>query len=121
MQSSTYQWNSESPKSEAAFCIDGDTGPPGSLHEICHTYNDRYPWFAADYGKAYAIERVEIVNRYDCADCAKWTRNVEVRVSEDLPTSVSHKFSGGSLLGSYTGPATKGQDIITISGVDFCL
>ena len=69
MQSSTYQWNSESPKSEAGFCIDGDTRPPGRLHEICHTFNDRYSWFAADYGKAYAIERVEIVNRYDCADC----------------------------------------------------
>ena len=65
----------------------------------------------------HAIERVEIVNRYDCADCAKWTRNVEVRVSEDLPTSVSHKFSGGSLLGTFDGPGTTGQKII-ITGAE---
>ena len=51
------------------------------------------------------------------ADCAKWTRNVEVRVSEDLPTSVSHKFSGGSLLGTFDGPGTTGQKII-ITGAE---
>ena len=50
------------------------------------------------------------------ADCAKWTRNVEVRVSDDLPTSASQKFSGGSLLGTFAGPGTKGQHITILGG-----
>ena len=112
-QSSTYKSH------HAALCIDGDTGPVDGLGmwDFCHTKNERYPWFAADYGIAYAIERVEIVNRHNCRSCAKWTRNVEVRVSDDLPTSASRKFSGGSLLGTFAGPGTKGQHI-TISGGD---
>ena len=81
----------------------------------CHTVNDRYPWLALYYGKTYAIQTVQIFNRYDC--CGERTRNVEVRVSEELPTTDNQKFSGGSLLGTFPGPGTNGQYII-ITGED---
>ena len=118
----TYQGN----QLAASNCIDGDTGRDnfwmiwiGYVLRICHTTKELYPWLAIDYGRTFAIDRVEIFNRREC--CWSRCRNVEVRVSEELPASGSQKFFGGSLLGSYTGPATKGQDIITISGVNFCL
>ena len=47
----------------------------------------------------------------------KRTKNFEVRVSEELPTSASQKYFGGSLLGNFAGPGTNGQHII-ISGGD---
>ena len=111
----------------ASNWIDGDTGPDyvwsslmnENVLRICHTTNEPYPWLAIDYGRTFAIDRVEIFNRRGC--CWSRCRNVEVRISEELPASGSQKFFGGSLLGSYTGPASKGQNIITISGINFCL
>ena len=99
----------------AGYCIDGES-VPGEIRKICHTNNDPFPWFAADFGDTFVIERVDIFNRHDC--CGDRTRNVEVHVSEDLPTSASQKFSGGSLLGTFAGPGTNGQHII-ISGGHF--
>ena len=89
-----------------ANCIDG-TGA------MCHTYNDATPWIAIDYGTRVIVERVEIINRGDC--CGDRTRNVDVRISDELPTSGDQMFSGGHLLGHFAGPATNGQHII-ISG-----
>ena len=89
-----------------ANCIDG-TGA------MCHTNNDATPWIAIDYGTRVIVERVEIINRGDC--CGDRTRNVDVRISDELPTSGDQMFSGGSLLGHFAGPATNGQHII-ISG-----
>ena len=99
----------------AANCINGGTSPGGE-REICHTANDKYPWLALDFGKTFVVERVEIFNRHDC--CGDRTRNVEVHVAEELPTSADQKFSGGSLLGTFPGPGTNGQHII-ISGGHF--
>ena len=59
------------------------------------------------------IQRVELYNRQDC--CGDRTKNVFVRVADELPTSGSEIFNGGSLLGSFPGPGTNGQKI-TISG-----
>ena len=123
--SSTYTYHGN--QLAASNCIDGDTGRDyvwttwihGYVLRICHTTHEPYPWLAIDYGKTFAIDRVEIFNRRGC--CWSRCRNVEVRVSEELPTSGSQKFFGGSLLGSYTGPASEGEDIITISGINFCL
>ena len=113
-QSSIFTGAYEHP---SANCIVGDTGPGEGERKwaFCHIRKDRYPWFAVDYGKTYAIERVEIFNRHDC--CGKRTKYVEVRVCEELPTSASQKFFGGSLLGNFVGPGTNGQHII-ISGGD---
>ena len=99
-----------------ANCIDGnkdsDMGP-GGLSTICLTSRgDRKPWFAIDYGTSVAVQRVEIFNR---GTHGGRTRNVEVRISNELPTSSSQMFSGGNLLGSFAGPAVNGQHIV-ISG-----
>lgn len=111
-QSSTYDTTGE--LYGAANCIDGNVAGTS-----CHTANDRHPWLALDYGKTFAIQTVQIFNRHDC--CGARTRNVEVRVSEELPapatTTDNQKFSGGSLLGTFPGPGTDGHYII-IRGED---
>ena len=92
---------------EAAYCIDGDTGG-----RFCATHNEPSPWIAIDYGTRVIVERVEIFNRNGYGERA---RNVDVRISDELPTSAEHMFSGGTLLGHFAGPGTDGQHII-ISG-----
>ena len=116
-QSSTH--NNDDHRFGAANCIDGDTdsdiGPDGR-YAICHTQGApkvlSKPWFAIDYGTSVAVQRVEIFNR---GAYGGRTRNVEVRISNELPTSSSEMFSGGNLLGSFAGPAVDGQHIV-ISG-----
>ena len=99
----------------AGNCIDGDTetmhgqGP----NALCHTNHEATPWIAIDYGTRVIVERVEIFNRADC--CGDRTQNVDVRISDELPTTDNHMFSGGTLLGHFAGPGTNGQHII-ISG-----
>jgi hypothetical protein len=98
----------------AGNCIDGNTVPvaSGQPPRICHTENDTTPWIAIDYGTRVIVERVEIFNRVAYGDR---TRNVDVRISDELPTSGDQMFSGGTLLGQFAGPGTDGQRII-ISG-----
>jgi len=98
-------WSTYAP----GLCIDGDTGG-----EFCHTLaTDATPWIAVDYGTRVIVERVEIFNRANC--CGERTRNVDVRISDELPTSGSQMFSGGTLLGHFAGPGTSGQHIV-VSG-----
>ena len=103
----------------AEKCIDGDTetdvaadGGPKNDGNMCHTQEpgERSPWLAIDYGAAVTVKRVEIFNRGDC--CGNRTNNVDVRVANEVPTSASQMFSGGSLLGHFAGPGTDGQHII---------
>ena len=107
---------------EAEKCIDGDTdGPdavPGVGGFICHTEEEPTPWIAIDYGATVTVQRVEIFNRRQC--CGNRTRNIDVRISDELPASGIHMFSGGHLLGHFPGPATEGQ-LLTISGQDLQL
>jgi len=109
-QSSTYvdRWGTYG----AGNCIDGDTGGGVFSGGVCVSNNEAIPWIAVDYGTRVIVERVEIFNRADC--CGGRTRNVDVRVSDELPTS-GDLFSGGTLLGHFAGPGTTGQHII-ISG-----
>ena len=96
----------------AAKCIDGDTkGPDGGYGtDMCHTRGERAPWIAVDYGKTVAVHRVEIFNRVAC--CGARTRNVDIRISDEHPTSGSQMFSGGTLLGHFAGPGSDGQHIV---------
>ena len=94
----------------ASNCIDGHTS---SGLPMCHTKKETAPWIAIDYGTSVTVQRVEIFNRVGC--CGQRTRNVDVRISDELPTSGRQMFSGGSLLGHFSGPASNGQHII-ISG-----
>merc|ERR1712018_809842 len=102
----------------AAKCIDGDTtgvddGVDSVFGDMCHTNEELAPWFAIDYGRTVTVATVEIFNRVSC--CGHRTRNVDVRISDELPVSGSRMFSGGTLFGHFAGPATNGQHI-TISG-----
>ena len=112
-QSSTYE--NDVNKFGAGNCIDGNTdsdrGPDGRF-AICHTNGDATPWVAIDYGTSVTVQRVEIFNR---GGAGQRTRNVDVRISNMLPTSGSQMFSGGTLLGHFAGPAVNGQ-VIIISG-----
>ena len=100
----------------AANCINGnsvsDRGSDGGT-ALCITKSEPAPWFAIDYGTTVTVERVEIFSQGD--RYAELTRNVDVRISDELPISGSRMFSGGTLLGHFAGPATSEQHI-TISG-----
>jgi hypothetical protein len=109
--SSTYKSNDHF---RAAKCIDGNTGGPdggeiGEVVDLCHTDKEPAPWLALDFGSQVTVRRVEIFNRIEC--CANRTRNIEVRVSNELPTSSQQMFTGGRLLGNFEGPAENGQKI----------
>ena len=105
----------DSKKYGAGNCIDGDTSSDtrGGHYHMCHTNKERAPWIAIDYGTSVTVGRVEIFNRGGKAGTR--TRNVEVRISDTLPTSGSRMFTGGTVLGRFAGPASNGQHII-ISG-----
>ena len=77
---------------------------------MCHSLvSQPCPWLAIDYNTRVTVQRVDIFNRDTHGDRAK---NVDVRVSDELPTSANEMFSGGSLLGFFAGPAADGQHII---------
>ena len=99
--------SSDWPGHAGGKCIDRNTGT------MCATKADKHAWIAVDYGKEVIVERVELINRESC--CWARTQKVDVRISDQLPTSGDQMFSGGSLLGHFAGPGTKGQHII-ISG-----
>ena len=112
-QSSTH--NNDDHQFGAGNCIDGDTDSdkrPDGHWAICLTLAGTKPWFAIDYGTSVAVQRVDLFNR---GAYGGRTRNVEVRISNELPSSSSEMFSGGNLLGSFAGPAVDGQHIV-ISG-----
>ena len=88
---------------------DVDHGTDG-IRSICHTNDDATPWIALDFGRSdVAVQRVELFNRNSCGHR---TQNVDIRISNKLPSSRSRMFSGGTLLGLYAGPATDGQHIV---------
>ena len=105
--------STRSSKYSADKCIDGDIVGRELDGNMCHSHFNRYPWLAIDYGKPVTVDRVEIFNRRYC--CGRRTRNVDVRISNKLPKGKHRKFTGGSLLGHFTGPAKNGQHIV-ISG-----
>ena len=114
LQPVTAQMSSTHSPRTADRCIDGDT-ETDAYHggNMCHTQDEPFPWLAIDYGTTVTVKRVEIYNRDDC--CGDRTKNVDVRISNDLPTSASQMFSGASLLGHFAGPGADGQHII-VSG-----
>ena len=104
----------------AANCIDGSTDsdrrPADNSIELCCTAEpaEAAPWIAIDYNASVTVRRVEIFNGGQLFN-GRRTREVDVRISDELPTSGSQMFSGGTLFGHFAGPGTGGQHII-ISG-----
>ena len=65
------------------------------------------------------VTRVDIYNRgndhHAVPDPGPALKNVEVRLTDELPTSEDQMFTGGELLGTFEGPGTTGQ-IVKVEG-----
>ena len=83
---------------------------------MCNSKSESAPWLALDYGKEarVSVEKVVLYNRRD----RHWarTKNVQIRLSNELPTSGKEMFLGGEALGTFKGPATRGQKVEIHSG-----
>ena len=83
---------------------------------MCHSKKELAPWLALDYGKdaRVSVEKVVLFNRADGSEHR--TKNVEVRLANELPASGMKMFTGGELLGTFKGPGAMGQQIEIKSG-----
>ena len=96
--------------SVATKCIDGIT----TTDNMCHTgVRHPAPWIALEFPVQVAVARVDIYNR---VTQAHRLRNVEVRLTEELPTSSDWMYTGGELLGTFRGPGTSAEKIIRVEG-----
>ena len=78
--------------------------------------NTTAPWLALEFAGPVEVTRVNIYNRGDKdRQSAERTRNLEVRVVDELPTSGDQMYTGGQLLGKFSGPGKKGE-IIKVEG-----
>ena len=107
--------SSTKPDFPAENCIDGETDGPAfdensKTGKLCHTEPEVAPWIALHYNTPVIVQRVKLFNRIDC--CGDRTKNVQVRISNELPSSGSEMFTGGFLFGRFDGPATNGQHIV---------
>ena len=117
LKPSTAFMSSEYQDYKAELCIDGkDEGAErGQAKTLCHTKNgkktDPFPWLAIDYGKGVkvSVQKVIIANRIKC--CGDRTMNVEVRLTDELPTDGKSKLTSGQLVGTFEGPGENGQKI----------
>ena len=84
---------------------------------MCHTGSciDNTPWLALEFPGPVMVTRVDIYNRDDALSNAQRLKNVEVRLTDELPPSGDQMFTGGQLLGSFDGPGTNGQ-IVKVEG-----
>ena len=108
------------PSYSGSKCIDGVT--EGSWQNVCNSKSESAPWLALDYGKEarVSVQKVVLYNRRDrpWAGARVWarTKNVQIRLSNELPSSGKEMFLGGEALGSFKGPATRGQKVEIHSG-----
>ena len=96
-------------------CIDNITDG-SALKDLCQTNPEPAPWLAIRFGiqNMASVEKVVLFNRADC--CGSRTRNVEIRLANQMPKSAEQMFSGGELLGTFAGPASEGEKIEIHSG-----
>jgi len=93
----------------AAKCIDGVKTDSGNM---CHTDCDtNAPWLALEFLEPVKVTNVDIYNRGDTAEAAARLKNVEVRLTDELPTSDDQMYTEGQLLGTFQGPGTLGHVI----------
>ena len=94
----------------AENCIDGITNNTTMCHSLCNT---SAPWLALKFPGPVKVKRVDMYNLGD--HLASRLRNVEVRLTDELPTSGDQMYTGGQLLGTFAGPGTNGQ-IVKVEG-----
>ena len=83
---------------------------------LCQTdQNENAPWLALKFPEPVKVARVDIYNRGDSLSNAQRLKNVEVRLTDELPPSGDQMYTGGQLLGTFAGPGTNGQ-IVKVEG-----
>ena len=80
----------------------------------CTNPHENAPWLALKFPEPVKVARVDIYNRGD-ANYGSRLKNVEVRLTDELPTSGDQMYTGGQLLGTFDGPGTNGQ-IVKVEG-----
>ena len=80
---------------------------------MCYSKLESAPWLALDFGKEARVSVEKVVLK---PPFWKHTRNIQIRLSNGLPASGKEMFSGGEALGSFEGPATRGQKVEIHSG-----
>ena len=86
---------------------------------MCHSNcSTNTPWLALEFSGPVTVTRVDIYNRVDNSITAARLKNVEVRLTEELPTSDDQMYTGGELLGTgpWLGPGTVEQKVIKVDG-----
>ena len=102
--SSTFTWNGKQhgTRLRAENCIDGDT-----VVSFCNTGGrEEAPWLVLEFNALVHVRRVVIYNRNISGNRLK---NLEVRVTNELPVSSSYMSTLGQLLGRFPGPGRNGQ------------
>jgi len=96
---------------DATKCIDGN------MSTRCHSWqcSEKAPWIALQFHGPVEVSRVDIYNNLYTSHVAQSTRNVEVRLTDELPASADQMYAGGQLLGTFQGPASTGQ-VIKVQG-----
>ena len=103
-------------KDIAEKCIDGNTEISGK--NLCHSSGHLAPWLAIRFPEPVEVTRVDLHNRGDCDpihQCGARTKNLEVRLTDELPKSEKVMYTGGQLLGRFKGPGKDGE-IIRVEG-----
>ena len=97
-------------------CIDGITSDKSNL---CATPGDNIKpcqWLALQFQEQVEVFRVDIYNRiHPRIGVPERIRNLEVRLTYELPTSADSMYTKGQLLGTFDGPGKSGQ-IIKVEG-----
>ena len=101
-------------KFPATACIDNKTS--GDICRANGGGNAPCPWLAIGFQDKVQVSRVVIYNRdHATAQLGKRTKNLEVRVTNEKPTSTQELYTEGQLLGTFLGPGTNGE-IIEVEG-----
>ena len=104
-------------------CIDGLTND--TKENQCPTHPDKAPWLALDFGEEaqVSVEKTILFGSVFNEDRSSgwnrnWngSRNVEVWLADEVPTTASEKFSEGHQLGTFTGATTSGKGVEIQSG-----
>ena len=104
-------------------CIDGLTND--TKENQCPTHPETAPWLALDFGEEaqVSVEKTVLFGSVFNEDkSSRWnrnwnrSRNVEVWLADEIPTTASAKFSEGHQLGTLAGAATFGKKVEIQSG-----
>ena len=98
-----------SHKYNASNCIDGQHGGDSTMCHTSDTSGERAPWLALQFSTEVQVSSVTLFNRENC--CGERTRNIKVRVADELPNNGDMMFTRGQLLGFFEGPGSNGQRI----------